>query len=177
MRVVHSLSCIRLFATPWTAAPQASQSFTISQSLLRFESVESVMLYNHLILCPLFSFCLQSFPASGSFPVSWLFASVAKVLELQHHSALHDTQLIVAITTAISFIGHFQCPIMYSCLTCVIVFNPYNCIRQALLSRSYKNGSWDLGCVYVVRSSGFNSLIVKLIITSSQTLFCSVVID
>ena len=37
--------------TPWTAAHQASLSFTISQSLLRFMSIESVMLPNHLILC------------------------------------------------------------------------------------------------------------------------------
>ena len=38
-------------------------------------SIESVMLSNHLILCCPFSFCLQSFPASGSFPMSWFLAS------------------------------------------------------------------------------------------------------
>ena len=38
-------------------------------------AIESVMPSNHLILCRLFSFCLQSFPASGSFPMSWLFTS------------------------------------------------------------------------------------------------------
>ena len=38
--------------TPWTAALQASPSFTVSQSLLRLMSVESVMASNHLILCP-----------------------------------------------------------------------------------------------------------------------------
>ena len=53
--VVQSLSCVWLFATPWTAAGQASQSFTISWSLLEFMSIESVMPSNHLILCrPLF---------------------------------------------------------------------------------------------------------------------------
>ena len=52
--VVQLLSHVRLFATPWTAAHQASLSFTISQSLLKFTSIESVMLSNHLILsCPL----------------------------------------------------------------------------------------------------------------------------
>ena len=52
---VQSLSRIRLFATPWTAARQTSVSFTISQSLLRLISTESVMLSNHLIIChPLF---------------------------------------------------------------------------------------------------------------------------
>ena len=48
---VQSLSCVRLLATPWTAAPQASLSFTIYQNLLRFMSIEWVMLSNHLILC------------------------------------------------------------------------------------------------------------------------------
>ena len=58
---------------PWTEAHQASLSFTISPSLLRLMSFESVMPSNHLILCrPLFLFssCLQSFPASGSFGAS-----------------------------------------------------------------------------------------------------------
>ena len=45
------ISCVWLFATPWTAAHQASLSSTISQSLLRFMSIESVMLSNHRILC------------------------------------------------------------------------------------------------------------------------------
>ena len=50
---VQSLSRVRLFATPWTAAPQASLSFTSlsSQSLFRLVSIESMMLSNHLILC------------------------------------------------------------------------------------------------------------------------------
>ena len=49
--VVQSLSCVRLFATPWTAARQASLSITNSQSLLILMSTESVMPSNHLILC------------------------------------------------------------------------------------------------------------------------------
>ena len=48
---VQSLSHVRLFVTPWTAAHQAPLSFTISQSLLKFISIESVMPSNHLILC------------------------------------------------------------------------------------------------------------------------------
>ena len=70
---VQSLSHVQLFVTPWTAAHQASLSFTNSQSLLKFMSVESVIPSNHLILChPLL---LLPFPASGSFPMSGLFAS------------------------------------------------------------------------------------------------------
>ena len=49
--VVQWLSCVWLFVTPWTAVCQASLSFTISQSLLKFMSIESVMPSNHLILC------------------------------------------------------------------------------------------------------------------------------
>ena len=49
--VVQSLSCVRLSAARWTAACQASLSFTISVSLLRLMSIESVMPSNHLIFC------------------------------------------------------------------------------------------------------------------------------
>ena len=49
--VVQSLSLVRLFATPWTAAHQASLSITNSQSLLTLMSIEWVMPSNHLILC------------------------------------------------------------------------------------------------------------------------------
>ena len=48
---VQSLSHVRLFATPWTAAHQASLSITNSRSLLKLMSIESVMPSNHLILC------------------------------------------------------------------------------------------------------------------------------
>ena len=51
MVVVQSLSHVQLFAAPWTAARQASLSFTFSQSLLKLMSIESVMPYSHLILC------------------------------------------------------------------------------------------------------------------------------
>ena len=52
---VQSRCHVRLFATPWTAARQASLSFTISQSLFKLVSLESMMPSNHLILClPIF---------------------------------------------------------------------------------------------------------------------------
>ena len=64
--VVQSLSCVRLFATPWTTVCQASLSFTISWSLLKLMSIESVMPSNHLILCRLL---LPSvFPSIRVFP-------------------------------------------------------------------------------------------------------------
>ena len=65
-------------ATPWTAACQVSLSFTISRSLFKLMSIESVMPSNHLILRhPLFSL-LQSFPVSGSFLMSQIFTSDAQ---------------------------------------------------------------------------------------------------
>ena len=70
---VQSLSRVRLFATPWITARQASLSITNSQSSLRLTSIESVMPSSHLILCPCSS-CPQSLPASESFPMSQLFA-------------------------------------------------------------------------------------------------------
>ena len=67
---VQSLSCIWLFETPWTAARQASLP-----KLLKLMSVESVMPSNHPSSVVPFSSCLQSFPASGSFPMSQFFVS------------------------------------------------------------------------------------------------------
>ena len=49
--VVQSLNCVRLAVTPWTAAGQASLTFRISWSLLKFTSIELVMSSNHLIFC------------------------------------------------------------------------------------------------------------------------------
>ena len=71
---VQSLSRVRLFETPWTIARQTSLSITNSQSPLKPMSIESVMPSNHLILChPLL--LASTFPASGSFQMSQLFAS------------------------------------------------------------------------------------------------------
>ena len=72
---VQSLSCIRLFGTPWTAACHAFLSFTTSWSLIKLKSIELVMPFNHLILCHPFLSCPQSFPASEYFQVSQLFTS------------------------------------------------------------------------------------------------------
>ena len=57
--VLQLLSCVRLFATPWTVAGQASLSFTISWSLLTLMSIESVMPSNYLILCHSFVLSLS----------------------------------------------------------------------------------------------------------------------
>ena len=81
---VQSLSCAPLFVTPWTAACQVPLSSTISQSLLKLMSIESVMLSNQLILChPLSPF---AFSVSQHQSLFWWVGSshqVAKVLDLQ----------------------------------------------------------------------------------------------
>ena len=61
--VVHSPSRVRLFATLWTAARQAPLFFTVSWSLLKFMSIESVMLSNHLVLCHPLLLLPSTFPS------------------------------------------------------------------------------------------------------------------
>ena len=90
LQFVQSLSCVQLFATPWTAARQASLSITNSQSLLKLMSIESVMPSSHLIFCH---------PSHSPLPLNlsqhqellqWVSSmhQMAKVLEfqLQHQS-------------------------------------------------------------------------------------------
>ena len=72
--VVQLLSCVQLFATPWTTAHQASLSFTLSQSLLRLIPIKSVMASNHLILCRPLLLLPSIFPSIRSFPMSRLLA-------------------------------------------------------------------------------------------------------
>ena len=60
---VQSLSCVRLFVTPWRAAHQASLSNTNSQSLLKLMSIELIMPQNHLILCRPLLFLRSIFPS------------------------------------------------------------------------------------------------------------------
>ena len=74
---VQSLSCVRLFVTPWTAARQAFLSITNSQSLLKLMSIKSVMPSNHLILCHLLLLPPSIFPSIRVFsnesvlPIRW----------------------------------------------------------------------------------------------------------
>ena len=76
-------------ATPWTAARQTFLSFIISQSLLKFMSIELVMLSNHLILCHPLLLLPSIFPNMRSFTMRQLsLHQVAKVLELQLLGAL-----------------------------------------------------------------------------------------
>ena len=64
--VVQLLNRVWLFSTPRTATRQASLSFSVSQNFLKLMCTELMTPPNHLILCPRFSSCPQSFPASSS---------------------------------------------------------------------------------------------------------------
>ena len=74
---VQSLSCVRLFVTPWTAARQAFLSITNSRSLLKFMSIESVMPSNHLILrrplllSPSIFPSIKVFSSGPALPIRW----------------------------------------------------------------------------------------------------------
>ena len=79
---VQSISHVRIFATPCTAAHQASLSITNSCSLLNLMSIESVMPSTISSSVVPFSSCPQSFPASGSFSMSQSFASSGQSTEV-----------------------------------------------------------------------------------------------
>ena len=74
---VKLLSCVWLFVTPWTIVCQASLSLTISWNLLKFMPIEW-WCHPTISSSVASSSCPQSFPASGSFPMSWLFTSGAQ---------------------------------------------------------------------------------------------------
>ena len=85
--VVQPLSRVQLFETPWTAAHQASLSFTISQSLLKLMSIDSVMASDHLILCRPLLLLSSVFPTIRVFSQQASSSNqVDKVLKPQHQS-------------------------------------------------------------------------------------------
>ena len=95
---VQSPSHVRHFGTLWTVTRQVSLSFTISQSSPKFMLIASVMLSNYLTSDAFFSFCPQSFPVSGTFPMSHLFTSDdqntgASVLASEKAMATHSSVL------------------------------------------------------------------------------------
>ena len=113
--VVQSLSHVRLFVPLWTAACQVSHSFTSSQSLL---NACPLSWWCHATISAFvvpFSYCPQSFPASESFPMSWIFASggqnigasasVLHFLPLPHFVWISESQRKCWVTIGNS--GHF----------------------------------------------------------------------
>ena len=81
-RQFSSVSHVQLFVTPWAVAHQASLSFTISQILLKLSPLcwWCHPTISSSVVC--FSFCLKSFPASGSFQMSQFFTSGGQSIEV-----------------------------------------------------------------------------------------------
>ena len=101
---IQSLSHVRLFATPWTAAYHASLSITNSRSMLKFISIESVMPSNHLILCHPLLLLPSIFPSIRAFSneVSSLH-QVAKILTPDSRSSSFSTSPSNEYSGLISF--------------------------------------------------------------------------
>ena len=93
------LNCVQIFVTPWTAASQAPLSFTIPWSLLKFMSLESVMLSNHLIL-----FCLLFSPSI--FPSIRVFFSPNRLLQNIEYSYLCYTIVISSVQFSPSVVSN-----------------------------------------------------------------------
>ena len=87
---VQSLSRVLLFATPWTAALQASLSFTDSRSLLKLMSIESVMPSSHLILCHPLLLLPSIFPSIRVF-------STESPLRIRYQDPIQNTTLYIVI--------------------------------------------------------------------------------
>ena len=112
--VVQLLSCVQLSVIPWTAAPQASLSFIISQSLLKLVSIESLMPSNHLALCPPLCHLTSVFPSSNEsalrirWPKSWRFSfSISLLINIQDSFPLGLTGLISLQSKGLSRVFSF----------------------------------------------------------------------
>ena len=101
--VVQSLTHVGLFVIPWTAARQASLSFTISQGLLKLMSTETVMPSNHLVLChpllrvPSIFASIRVFSKELALPIRWLNIGASAsdlLLNTQDWFPLRQTALI-----------------------------------------------------------------------------------
>ena len=106
---VQSLSCVWLFVTPWTTARQASLSITHSWSLLKLMYIQSVGWCHPTISFSAVSFssCLQSFPASGSFPRSEFFASGGQSIKQISLLEIHPvSRLVISKKTSMIFYHH-----------------------------------------------------------------------
>ena len=127
---VQSLSRVLLFATPWTAAHQASLSLTNSQSLLKLMSIESVMPSTHLILCHPLLLLPSIFPSIRVFsdlsvlhirwPEYWSSES------LQPHKLQHTRLLCPPLSPRVCsnsyLLNQPSCPLLSS--------SPFACIRE-----------------------------------------------
>ena len=108
---VQSLSCVQLFSTPWTAACQTSLSITNSRSYSNSCPLSRWCHPTILSSVVPFSFCLQSFPASGSFQMSQFFTSGGQSIEVSSstsvlpvtHSQTYKSSLCIIFYSKVIF--------------------------------------------------------------------------
>ena len=117
--VVPALSRVHLFVTPWTTACQAPLSFTVSKSLFRFMSIESVMLYNHLNLCwpllllPSTFSSIRVFSNKSALPIRWSEYWNVSISPSNEYSGLISFRIdwfdiLAAQGTLKSFLQHYN---------------------------------------------------------------------
>ena len=155
--VIQSLSCVRLLAAPWTAAHQASPSFTIAQNLLKLKATESVMPSNHLILC---------------FPLLLLPSTFPSIRVFSNESALHIRCPLEGRKLLQYLRGFFVCflsplptPKQIFAAPGAIVYTPPN---DAVCSEEYP-------CLSAPSVLEVNALTALCLESESETVSCSVV--
>ena len=99
---VQSLSCVRLFVTPWTAARQTTPSITNSQNLLKLMSIESMMPSNYLILCRPILLLPSIFPTQQVAKVLKLSLSISSSNDIQDWFPLGWTGWISLLSRELS---------------------------------------------------------------------------
>ena len=105
--VVQLPNCVQFFVTPWTAECQTSLSFTISRSLLKLVSIESVMPSNHLVLCHNLLLLPSVFPSIRALNCSYLTAFF--LFNLPSHSFMQGPSHMIAETASCSSLKSEQC--------------------------------------------------------------------
>ena len=147
--VVQSLSHVQHSLTPWTAAPQASLSFTISWSLLKLMSIESMMPSNHLILCHPLLLLTSIFPSIRGFskesglqirrPKYWSFSF--NVSPSNEHSGLISFRIdwfhLPAVQTLKSLLQHHNLNVK------IIWHSAFFMVQLTPIHDYWKNHSFD----------------------------------
>ena len=135
--VVQSLSHVCLFATPLTIAHKASLSITISGSLLRLKSIESVVPSNHLISVFPFSSCLQSLPASGSFQMSQFFTASGPSTGVSASASVPSMNIQDWFPLGLTDLISLQSKVKVKSLSRVQLCDPMDCSLPAPLSMGF----------------------------------------
>ena len=146
--VVQLLSCVRLSVIPWTTARQTPLSFTVSQICSNSCPLSRWCHPTISSFVTPFSFCLQSFPASGSFPMSWLFALGGQSImwpallpklprELGYHYPLWLALIVHPSLTSFSSPPY--------CLILLLIFLEDYLMSHFLQNPGLRSSDWPLG--------------------------------